>query len=322
MPLALQHLGQLGRSLCRLSVNRAVPKHCGHLVLPWDVSPALQGNMSHFFCAICIFLGAGGYFSSVKIITWMEDGWEGTKGKTGWQWKLRALRVPRWKSHRSWQLKTLWKYREGILSVDLEENYWPQSSFPSPSCSNTKTSICSPRSSASNAHLEGLPGVMQGDSPGLPLAWLLSWTAKSQRRSLHSHQNPSRSLGQFYQCSVNGRGELTSLPQAQKHKICEVLLLSDCSQNYIQILQKGKKPKHNKGYENQPKLPNPELSQSPAWDCHSCRFRFQRRILNTVITQGKVRGERLWLPVLALKGFSGQILELHFSLNHKLVTLA
>lgn len=31
--------------------DRAVPKQRGHLVLPWDVSPALQGNVSHLFCA-------------------------------------------------------------------------------------------------------------------------------------------------------------------------------------------------------------------------------------------------------------------------------
>lgn len=208
----------------------------------------------------------------------MEEGCEGTTGEAGWWWKLRVERVPGWKSHRSLQLKTLWKYREGISSLDLEENYWPQSFLPSASCRHYQDFNLLSKELSQQCLIGGAPAGRFPKAPGessSSLAWLLSWTAKSQRRSQHSHQNPSRSLGQFHQCSVNAHSGLTSLPQAQKHKIREVLLPSDCSQIHTQIIKKREKnPKHNKGYENQPKLPNSELSQSPAWDCHSCQFRF------------------------------------------------
>lgn len=175
----------------------------------------------------------------------MEEGWEGTKGEAGWWWwKLRVKKVPGWKSYRSLQLKTLWTYREGISRGDLEDNYWPQSFLPSASLRQYQFFNLLSKELSQQCLLGGVSGVRHGDSPWLTLAWLLCWTAKSQRRSLHSPKKPSRSLAQSYQCNVNGHGEGTSLPQAQKNKICEALLPSDCSQIHIQVLQKRKKIKH------------------------------------------------------------------------------
>lgn len=207
-----------------------------------------------------------------------------------------------------------------MATVDLEEGYWPESCFPSAphrhcprlQCQSTLqgTRPTMPAWWGSPASCMEIHHCAQGYLLGLLHPPELPWTARSQRRLLHSHQTPSSLVvGTLTLPCRWSAWTHTSAPSPEAQKFVKCACFLTVPKYTCKYLKKKKTVrKKKKKIQNCRSVSLPIPGHLTVTAIAAAKFRFCMRILNTVIIEGKVRGKKLWLVlVIALKGFSGQI---------------